>query len=86
MFAVVLIAVLLIVLLSPSWIVLFAFNRMSFSQAVQTAWPIWSAQIVACVALIFLADKAGLLNPAGYSIGICVLVGCAGAVFLRKSN
>ena len=86
MFVVILVAVLLIVLLSPSWIVLFAFNRMSISQAVQAAWPIWGAQIIACVAFIFLADKAGLLNPAGYSVGICGLVGCAGAFFLRKSN
>ena len=86
MFVVIVVAVLLVVLLLPSWIVLFAFNRMSFGQAVQTAWPIWGAQIVACVAFIFIADKAGLLNPAGYSLGICALVGCTGALFLRKLN
>jgi hypothetical protein len=36
MFAAVAILVLLIVLLAPSWIVLFLFNRMTFGQAVSS--------------------------------------------------
>jgi hypothetical protein len=84
MFAAVAILVLLIVLLAPSWIVLFLFNRMTFGQAVRAASPVWAAQVIVSIALIFLADKSGLLNPAGYVLGICVLVGFAGAFFLRR--
>jgi hypothetical protein len=86
MFAAVAILVLLTVLLAPSWIVLFLFNRMTFSQAVRAASPVWAAQVIISIALIFLADKSGLLNPAGYVLGICVLVGSAGAFFLRRSK
>ena len=82
MFAAVVISVLLIVLLAPSWGVLLL-ERMTFGQAVETAWRVWVAQVIASVALIFLADHLGLLNPAGYTLGICLFVGLAGALFLR---
>jgi hypothetical protein len=87
-FAVVVIVLLLMVLLAPSWVVLFLLNRLTFGQAVRAAWSVWAMQVIASIALIFLADRVGLLNPAGYSLGICALVGLTGAVFLRsqKSN
>jgi hypothetical protein len=84
MFAAVAIIMMLIVLLAPSWVVLFLFNRVTFGQAVRAAWRVWVAQVIASIALIFLADNSGLLNPAGYIIGICVSVGFAGAFFLRR--
>lgn len=83
MFAAVAIIVLLVALLAPSWGVLF-FNRMTFGQAIEAAWRVWIAQVAAFVALIFLADHLGLLNPAGYTLGLCLLVGFAGAFFLRS--
>ena len=84
MFAVVAIIVLPIVLLAPSWVVLLLLNRVTLGQAVRAGWRVWIAQVIASIALIFLADKSGLLNPAGYTLGICVLVGFAGAFFLRR--
>lgn len=82
MFAAVATIVLLIVLLAPSWGILFL-NRMTFGQAIDVAWRIWIAQVIASIALSLLADRLGLLNPAGYTLGICLLVGFAGAFFLR---
>ncbi|MBR0710129.1 hypothetical protein [Bradyrhizobium liaoningense] len=82
MFAAVAIIVLLVVLLAPSWGILY-FNRMTFGQAVEAAWRVWIAQVTASITLIFLADRLGLLNPAGYTLGICLTVGLAGALFLR---
>lgn len=81
MFAVFAIVVLLIVLFGPSWVVLFLLNRLTLGQAIRTAWRVWVSQVLASIAFIFLADKSGLLNPAGYTLGICILVGCAGAFF-----
>lgn len=82
MFAAVAIVILLIVLLAPSWGVLF-FIGMTFGQAVEAAWRVWIAQVITSIALILLADHLGFLNPAGYTLGICLLVGIAGAFFLR---
>ena len=84
MFAAVVILVLLIVLLAPSWGVLFVLKRLTFVRAVETAWRVWIAQVVAAILLILLADHLGLSNPAGYTLGICTLVGFAGALFLRS--
>ncbi|WP_156456973.1 hypothetical protein [Bradyrhizobium sp. CCH5-F6] len=87
MFAAVVILVLAVALLAPSCTVLFLFNRMTFGRALKAAWRVWIAQIIASILLVVLADRLGLLNPAGYTLAICVLVGFAGAFFLRsKSN
>jgi hypothetical protein len=84
MFAMIVIAVLLTVLLGPSLVVLLLFNRVTLGEAARAAWLVWLAQVIASITLIFLADKAGLLNPAGYMLGICLLVGLAGAFVLRR--
>ena len=86
MFAVVVVSVLLVVLLAPSCGVLIFLNRFTFDQSVRAAWHIWVTQVVVSIALIFLADRLGLLNPLGYMLGICVLVGFAGALFLWLKN
>jgi hypothetical protein len=86
MFTAVAIIMLLTVLLAPSWIVLLLFDRVTLGQAVRTGWRVWVAQVIASIALIFLADTLGLLNPAGYTLGLCVLVGIAGAFFLRRQK
>jgi hypothetical protein len=86
MFAAVVIIVLLMVLLAPSWVVLLFLNQLTFGQAVRAAWRVGAAQVIASGALIFLADRSGLLNPAGYTLGICTLVGLAGAFLLRRPN
>lgn len=83
MFAAIVISLLLLVLLVPSWIVLFL-HRVTVGKAAKAAWPIWITQILASVFSILLADRVGLLNPAGYSLGICVFVGLVGAFFLRS--
>ncbi|WP_025034958.1 hypothetical protein [Bradyrhizobium sp. DOA9] len=83
MFAAVLIVVLLVVLLAPSWGVLYL-RRTTFEQAIEAAWRIWIAQVIISVALTVLADRLGFTNPAGYTLAICLLVGFAGAVFLRS--
>ena len=49
-------------------------------------WRIWIAQVIVAAALIFLADSAGLLNPAGYMLGICFVVGLAGALVLHRTK
>ncbi|MHC4048720.1 hypothetical protein [Bradyrhizobium sp. 25ACV] len=83
MFAAVVVVVLLVVLLAPSCGVLY-FERATFGQAIETAWRVWIAQVIASIALTVLADHLGFLNPAGYTVGICLLVGLAGALFLRS--
>ena len=83
MFTAVVIIVPLIVLLAPSCLVLLL-NRVALGEAVRAAWRVWFAQVIASIALVFLADKVGLLNPAGYILGICLLVGLAGAFVLRR--
>jgi len=85
MFALVVIAVLLAVLWVPSWIVLRR-NRAVFGEGLRAVWRIWIAQVIAAIALIFLADRAGLLNPAGDTLGICLLVGLVGAFVLHRSK
>jgi hypothetical protein len=86
MFAAIAIMVLLTVLLAPSLVVLLLSNRLTVAQAVRTGWCVWATQVIASIALIVLADTLGLLNPAGYTLGICALVGLAGAFFLRHQN
>ncbi|MCK1739267.1 hypothetical protein IVA79_36140 [Bradyrhizobium sp. 138] len=82
MFAAVAIFVLLVVLLAPSWVVLYL-RRMTFGKALEAAWRVWIAQVITSIALTVLADRHGFLNPAGYTLGICLSVGFAGALFLR---
>ncbi|MBH5367393.1 hypothetical protein [Bradyrhizobium glycinis] len=83
MFAAVAVVFLLVVLLAPSWGVLY-FRRTTFGQAIEAAWRVWMAQVIVSVALTVLADYLGFLNPAGYTLAICLLVGFAGALFLRS--
>ncbi|MEY9884798.1 hypothetical protein [Bradyrhizobium sp. USDA 329] len=85
MFAVFVITVLLAVLWTPSWIVLHR-NRVVFGEGWRAVWRIWIAQVFIATALIFLTDSAGLLNPAGYTLGICFLVGLVGAFVLHRSK
>jgi hypothetical protein len=80
MFAVFVIVVLLAVLWTPSWIVL---RR---GEGLRAVWRIWIVQVIVATALIFLADRIGLLNPAGYMLGICFLVGLVGAFFLHRAQ
>jgi hypothetical protein len=85
MFAVLVITVLLAVLWTPSWIVLRR-NRAVFGEGLRAVWRIWIAQVLVAAALILLADRVGLLNPAGYMLGICFLVGLVGAFVLYRSK
>lgn len=80
MFAVLVIMVLLAVLWTPSWIAL------SHGARLRRVWRIWIAQVIVATALIFLADRIGLLNPAGYMLGICFMVGLAGAFVVHRSK
>ncbi len=80
MFAVFVIIALLAVLWTPSWIVL---RR---GEGLRALWRIWIAQVIVATALIFLADRIGLLNPAGYMLGICFLVGLVGAFVLHRAQ
>ena len=50
--------VLLAVIWAPSWVIL------PRDEGLEAAWRIWIAQVIVASALIFLADKIGLLNPA----------------------
>ena len=84
MFAAIPIIVMLIVLWAPSWVVLFRLKRFTLAQAILTAWPVWVAQVIIALALIILADREGMLNPALYIFVTCAFVGFAGAVFLRR--
>lgn len=86
MFTAVVTIVLLTVLLAPSLVVLLLFDRVTLGHAMRMGWRIWVMQVVASIALIYLADTLGLLNPAGYILGICGLVGLVGAFFLRRQN
>jgi hypothetical protein len=85
MFALFVIVVLVAVLWAPSWIVLRR-NRAAFGGRLRAVWRIWIAQVVAAIAMIYLADRAGLLNPAGYTLGICFLLGMTGAFVLHRSK
>ena len=84
MFALVVIAVLLAVLWAPSWIVLRC-NRAVFGEGLRAVWRILIAQVIIAAALIFLADRIGLRNPAGYMLGICFVVGLGGAFVLHRT-
>ena len=51
---------------------------------------IFPIQLAVAASLSFLADYIGLLNPAGYVLGICVAVGIVGgatlALWRRSAN
>lgn len=64
----------------PSMVALAAAGQRSLAQAVRGLWPLWAIQAVAAAALIYLADALGLANPAGYTLAICMAIGCAGAL------
>jgi len=83
MFAAVVIVVLLVVLLAPSCGVLY-FRRLTFGRAIEAAWRVWIAQVITSIALVVLADRLRFTNPAGYTLATCLLVGLAGALFLRS--
>ncbi|WP_454649353.1 hypothetical protein [Bradyrhizobium liaoningense] len=85
MFAVVVIVVLLAVLLAPSWVVLY-FRWTTLVPAIEAAWRVWIAQVMASIMLTVLADRLGLMNPAGYALAICLLVGLAGALSPIKNG
>lgn len=80
MFVVLVTAVLLAVLWAPSWVVL------PRDEGLKAVWRIWIAQVIVAITLIFLADKIGLLNPAGYMLGICFGVGLVGAFVLNRRH
>ena len=80
MFAVLVTVLLLAVLWAPSWVVL------PRDEGLKAVWRIWIAQVIVAAALIFLADKIGLLNPAGYMLVICFGVGLVGAFVLHRRH
>jgi hypothetical protein len=80
-FATVLIGVLLVALLAPSWLVLVHFCRLTAGRALRKAWLIWISMIVVAAGLIFSVDAIGLANPLGYTLGICGALGVLGAGF-----
>jgi len=80
-FATILIGVLLVALLAPSWLVLIYFLRLTAGQALRRAWLIWISLIVVAAGLIVSADAIGLANPLGYTLGICGALGVLGAGF-----
>ena len=86
MFAAVLIGVLLVLLLAPSWVVLTHFGRLNAIQALQKAWPIWISLVVVATGLIFSADAIGLTNPLGYTLGICAALGMSGSGLLWRRS
>lgn len=55
----VLIGVLLIALLAPSWLTLIHFGRLIAWQALRRVWLVWIGLVMAAVGLIFLADAIG---------------------------
>jgi hypothetical protein len=79
-FAVLATVVLLAVMWAPSWVVL------PRDEGLEAVWRIWIAQVMVATALAFLADKIGLLNPAGYMLGICFGVGLVGAFVLHRRH
>lgn len=81
MFAAVLIGMLLVLLLAPSWVVLAHFGRLNTMQALKKALPVWIGLVAIAAGLIFSADAIGLTNPLGYTLGICVAIGVSGANF-----
>jgi len=84
MFATVFLGVLLIMLLAPSWIVLAHVGRLKAGEVLRRAWLIWIGLVLAAAGLIFLADAIGLTNPLGYTLGIIVALGVAGAGFFWR--
>lgn len=80
MFAVLATVVLLAVLWAPSWVVL------PRNEGLKAVWRIWIAQVIIATALIFLADTIGLLNPAGYMLGICFGTGLVGAFVVHRRH
>ena len=84
--ATVVLPVLLAVMWAPSWVVL------PRDEGLEAVWRIWIAQVIVATALIFLAGKIGLLNPAGlvnragYVLGICFGVGLVGAFVLHRRH
>jgi hypothetical protein len=41
-------------------------------------------EIIIATGLIFLADRIGLLNPAGYGLGIILFIGILGAFVINR--
>lgn len=80
MFAVLATVVLLAVLWALSWVIL------PRDEGLKAVWRIWIAQVIVATALIFLADKIGLRNPAGYMLGICFGVGLVGAFVVHRRH
>ncbi len=76
-------SMLLAALWLPSLFVLAFGRRRPFAQVVRRTWPLWVLQPIAATALIYLADAAGLTNPAGYVLAICMAIGGGGALVFR---
>jgi hypothetical protein len=80
LFAVLTTVVLLAVLWAPSWALL------PRDQGLKAVWRIWILQVVVATVLIFLANRMGLLNPAGFMLGICFGVGLVGAFVVHRRH
>jgi hypothetical protein len=88
-FTIIVVLIFLGLLWLPPLLMAFRLDRPSMHGMLYGLGIILPVQPVLAAALIFLADYIGLLNPAGYSLGISVAVGLSGAgalLFLRRSR
>jgi len=87
-FTVIVVLVLLGILWLPPTLMVRRLETLSAHGKLYGLGMILPAQVVLAAALVLLADYIGLLNPAGYVLGISVAVGVSGAVallFWRRS-
>ena len=79
MFTATAVVLLLAVLWLPSFAVVVFGRRRPSARVVGKIWLLWAAQPAVTAALIYLADAAGLANPVGYMLAICMAMGGGGA-------
>jgi hypothetical protein len=72
-------AAFLFILWGPAFLVARRFRRSGDAAAFRWLRFIWPAQLIATLALVVLADAAGLGNPAGLLVAATLLVSIAGA-------
>jgi hypothetical protein len=85
-FKIIVLSVLASILWLPALLSILVLKYRFGSKISNFLWLVLPSQLLATVALVFLAQFIGLLNPAGYILGITFLVSIVGAIVVLKQR
>lgn len=85
-FQIIVLSVLAIILWLPALLSIVVLKYHFGSKFSNFFWLVLPSQLLATVGFVFLAHFIGLVNPAGYILGITVLVSIIGTVVVLKQR